>query len=142
MKVAEGPLTAAQIYEQLTGGEGTQSLIDAHDSTDQLGKRLAERAEPISAPAVKTTNGWQGSAGNVAADATVPLVTASVDVVHLKNAQNAVEAQITAFGTAKTCARRTTQGARGGAPCSQGESTVTTTASGRLSPATGVRGHA
>jgi hypothetical protein len=100
--VAEGPLTAAQIYEQLTGGEGTQSLIDAHDSTDQLGKRLAERAKQISKLAVKTTNGWQGSAGNAAADSTVPLVQAAVDdVVHLKNAQDAVEAQITAFGTAK-----------------------------------------
>lgn len=100
--VAEGPLTAAQIYEQITGGEGTQSLADAQDSARQLTQRMIERAERINALRAKTMRGWQGGAGDAASDSTAPLVQAAMDdAIHLKNAQSAVEAQVGAFGTAK-----------------------------------------
>ncbi|MFI5583964.1 hypothetical protein ACIA5G_02935 [Amycolatopsis sp. NPDC051758] len=100
--VAEGPLTAAQIYEQITGGEGTGSLADAQDGASNLTNRMIERAQRISALRAKTMSGWQGAAGNSAADATLPLVQAAADdAVHLKNAQTAVGAQMDAFGTAK-----------------------------------------
>src|SRR3954469_20407183 len=98
----EGPLTAAQIYEQITGGEGTRSLADAQDSATQLTNRMVERAQRISALRAKTMSGWQGAAGNSAADATLPLVQAAADdAVHLKTAQTAVGAQMDAFGTAR-----------------------------------------
>ncbi|SEB29513.1 PPE-repeat protein [Amycolatopsis tolypomycina] len=100
--VTEGPLTAAQIYEQITGGKGTQSLIDTQESTNHLTQRMIERAERISALRAKTMSGWQGDAGSAAADSTAPLIQAAMDdAIHLKNAQTAVEAQIGAFGTAK-----------------------------------------
>jgi hypothetical protein len=98
----EGPLTAAQIYEQITGGEGTGSLSDAQVSARNLTTRMVERAQRISALRAKTMSGWQGAAGNSAADATLPLVQAAADdAVHLKTAQTAVGAQMDAFGTAK-----------------------------------------
>ncbi|WP_328613555.1 hypothetical protein OHS18_33725 [Amycolatopsis sp. NBC_00355] len=100
--VVETPLTAAQIYEQITGGEGIQSLSDAHTDADQLTNRMVERAQRISALRAKTMAGWQGGAGDAAADATRPLVQAAADdAVHLKTAQTAVGAQMDAFGTAK-----------------------------------------
>ncbi|MET8851163.1 PPE domain-containing protein [Amycolatopsis sp. NPDC004625] len=98
----EGPLTAAQIYEQITGGEGTGSLGDAQDGASQLTDRMVERAQRISALRAKTMSGWRGRAGDAAADATLPLVQAAADdAVHLRNAQAAVGAQMDAFGTAK-----------------------------------------
>ncbi|MEV5714436.1 hypothetical protein AB0L41_11095 [Amycolatopsis mediterranei] len=100
--VTEGPLTAAQIYEQVTGGEGIGSLSDAHDGASQLTTRMVERAQRISALRAKTMSGWRGDAGEAAADATRPLVQAAADdAVHLENAQTAVGAQMDAFGTAK-----------------------------------------
>jgi PPE family protein len=98
----EGPLTAAQIYEQITGGKGARSLVDAQDSASQLTQRMIERASRINALRAKTMSGWQGGAGDAAADSTAPLVQAAMDdAIHLKNAQSAVEAQVGAFGTAK-----------------------------------------
>ncbi|SFW47650.1 PPE domain-containing protein [Amycolatopsis australiensis] len=98
----EGPLTAAQIYEQITGGEGTGSLADAQDSARNLTTRMIERAQRISALRAKTMSGWQGGAGDSASDATLPLVKAAADdAVHLQNAQTAVGDQMDAFGTAK-----------------------------------------
>ncbi|MEU5257559.1 hypothetical protein [Amycolatopsis sp. NPDC021455] len=100
--VTEGPLTATQIYEQITGGEGTQSLADAQDSASQLTQRMIDRASRINALRAKTMSGWQGGAGDTAADATAPLIQAAMDdAIHLQNAQSAVGAQMGAFGTAK-----------------------------------------
>jgi hypothetical protein len=100
--VTEGPLTAAQIYEQVTGGKGTQSLSAAHDSATQLTSRMVERAQRINALRTKTMAGWQGQAGDSASDATLPLVQAATDdAVHLENARTAVGAQMHAFGTVK-----------------------------------------
>ncbi|MEV7039448.1 PPE domain-containing protein [Amycolatopsis sp. NPDC051061] len=100
--VTEGPLTAAQIYEQVTGGEGSQSLSNAERDAGHLTNRMVERAQRISSLRAKTMSGWQGGAGQAAADATLPLVQAAGDdAVHLKTAQAAVGAQMDAFGTAK-----------------------------------------
>lgn len=100
--VAEGPLTAAEIYEQVTGGAGIGSLADAQDGAGQLTHRMVERAQRISALRAKTMGGWQGGAGDSAADATLPLVQAAADdAVHLETARTAVGAQMDAFGTAK-----------------------------------------
>ncbi|WP_410607034.1 hypothetical protein [Amycolatopsis sp. lyj-109] len=100
--VTEGPLTAAQIYEQITGGKGVQSLSTAQEAATDLTNRMIERAQRINALRAKTMSGWQGGAGEAAADATRPLVQAAADdAVHLQNAQTAVGAQMDAFGTAK-----------------------------------------
>src|SRR5437867_3096092 len=98
----EGPLTAAAIYEQITGGEGTQSLADAQDNASQLTTRMIERASRINDLRKKTMSGWQGGASDAAADSTMPLVQAAQDdAIHLQNAQTAVGAQMGAFATAK-----------------------------------------
>ncbi|WP_410597962.1 hypothetical protein [Amycolatopsis sp. lyj-23] len=98
----ETPLTAAEIYEQITGGEGVGSLADAQDGAGQLTDRMVDRAQRISALRTKTMAGWRGDGGDAAADATRPLVQAAADdAVHLRNAQTAVAAQMDAFGTAK-----------------------------------------
>ncbi|GLY41124.1 hypothetical protein Amsp01_071470 [Amycolatopsis sp. NBRC 101858] len=95
-------MTAAEIFQQITGGEGTGSLADAHDSATQLTTRMVERAQRISSLRAETMSGWQGGAGNSAADATLPLVQAAADdAVHLETARTAVGAQMDAFGTAK-----------------------------------------
>ncbi|MDQ7810444.1 hypothetical protein Q5425_42540 [Amycolatopsis sp. A133] len=100
--VTEMPLTAAQIYEQVTGGNGSDSLAGAQEGAIDLTNRMVERAQRISALRAKTMSGWRGDAGDSAADATLPLVHAAADdAVHLKNAQTAVGAQMDAFGTAK-----------------------------------------
>ncbi|OXM59234.1 hypothetical protein [Amycolatopsis vastitatis] len=99
---AETPLTAAQIYEQITGGDGIQKLADAHDSASHLTQRMIDRASRINALRAKTMSGWQGGAGDSAADSTAPLIQAAMDdAIHLQNAQSAVGAQMGAFGTAK-----------------------------------------
>jgi hypothetical protein len=98
----EVPLTAAEIYEQVTGGDGIDSLADAQDGAGHLTNRMIERAQRISALRAKTMSGWQGGAGDSAADATLPLVHAAADdAVHLETARTAVGAQMDAFGTAK-----------------------------------------
>ncbi|MEV6441988.1 hypothetical protein [Amycolatopsis sp. NPDC051716] len=100
--VTESPLTAAEIYAQITGGEGSSSLSDAQRDADHLTTRMVERAQRISALRAKTMSGWRGDAGEAAADATRPLVQAAADdAVHLQNARTAVGAQMDAFGTAK-----------------------------------------
>ena len=100
--VDERPLTAAEIYDQVTGGGGIDSLATAQDGAGQLTDRMVERAQRISALRAKTMSGWQGAAGDSAADATIPLVRAAADdAVHLETARTAVGAQMDAFGTAK-----------------------------------------
>ncbi len=100
--VAEGPLTAAQIYDQITGGKGTDSLSDAQQAAFELTRRLADRAAQVYSLTEKTQAGWTGAAGDSAAVATMPLIKASADdAKHLVRAQNAVSDQMHAFGTAK-----------------------------------------
>ncbi|MER7864470.1 PPE domain-containing protein [Amycolatopsis japonica] len=100
--VAEGPLTATQIYEQITKGEGTGSLSDAQRAAHELTRRHHERAQRLAALTQKTLAGWQGGASMAAVDATMPVVEAAADdVAHLTRAQTAIGSQMDAFGTAK-----------------------------------------
>lgn len=100
--VDEGPLTAAEIYEQITGGEGLDSLSEAQTNAAALTARLIERAQHVYKLTEKTRAGWTGAAGDAAATATMPLIKASADdAEHLNLAQSAVSDQMTAFGTAK-----------------------------------------
>jgi hypothetical protein len=100
--VAEGPLTASQIYEQITKGEGTGSLSDAQVAAYNLTKRHHERAQRLTALTQKTMAGWQGESSRAAADATKPVVEAAMDdAMHLAVAQSAISAQMDAFGSAK-----------------------------------------
>ncbi|WP_414936036.1 PPE domain-containing protein [Amycolatopsis sp. cmx-11-51] len=97
-----GPLTAAQIYEQVTGGEGTGSLSEAQARAYNLTVKHHERAQRLTVLAQKTASGWQGGASSAAVDATKPLVEASMDdAMHLARAQSAITAQMGAFGSAK-----------------------------------------
>ncbi|EME60375.1 PPE domain-containing protein [Amycolatopsis decaplanina] len=97
-----GPLTAAQIYEQVTGGEGTGSLSEAQVRAFNLTQRHHERAQKLTALTQKTMAGWQGGASDAAADATKPVVEAAYDdAMHLAVAQSAISAQMDAFGMAK-----------------------------------------
>ncbi|WP_037308350.1 PPE domain-containing protein [Amycolatopsis orientalis] len=97
-----GPLTAAQIYEQVTGGEGTGSLSEAQVRAYNLTKRHHERAQRLTALTQKTMAGWQGESSRAAADATKPVVEAALDdAMHLAVAQAAITSQMDAFGTAK-----------------------------------------
>src|SRR5262245_15419555 len=100
--VDERPLTAAEIYDQLTHGEGPENLADAGQSADDLSKRLHDRAEQITRLSVKTSAGWKGDAGDAATDATKALALASLDEgTQLGLARDAVTDQIDAFQRAK-----------------------------------------
>ncbi|ONF66197.1 hypothetical protein [Amycolatopsis keratiniphila] len=97
-----GPLTATQIYEQITGGEGTGSLARAQESAYTLASKHSERLQRITALAQKTASGWQGGASEAAIAATRPLVDAAADdAMHVTIAQNAMTSQTDAFGTTK-----------------------------------------
>lgn len=103
---AEGPLTASQIYEQITGGDGVASLSTAQQSAYELVTKHHERAQKIVALHQKVASGWQGNAGDAAADATKPLVEAAQDdAMHLAFAQSAMTSQMDSFGTAKNSVR-------------------------------------
>ncbi len=98
----EGPLTAAEIYTQVTGGEGTGSLSEAQQGAYNLAKRHQDRMQRITALSQKTAAGWQGASSSAAVDATKPLVEASMDdAMHLARAQTAITSQMDAFGSAK-----------------------------------------
>ncbi|KZB81940.1 PPE domain-containing protein [Amycolatopsis regifaucium] len=98
----EKPLTASEIYTQITGGKGTGSLSKAQESAFGLAKRHQERMQRITALSQKTAAGWQGAASSAAVDATKPLVEAAMDdAMHLAVAQSAISAQMDAFGSAK-----------------------------------------
>ncbi|UUV36513.1 hypothetical protein NQK81_20145 [Amycolatopsis roodepoortensis] len=100
--MAAGSLTATQIYQQITGGEGTGSLSRAQESAYNLASKHVERLQRITALSQKTASGWQGSASDAAVAATRPLVDAAADdAMHVTIAQNAMTSQMDAFGTAK-----------------------------------------
>ncbi|RBM21280.1 hypothetical protein DI005_10675 [Prauserella sp. PE36] len=96
----EGPLTAAEIYEQITGGVGTDPLQSAQSVNADLRKELQECADEVAKLAGQIDSGWQGEGGSAAANAAWPLAKASdVDSKYLDIADRAVTDQISAFGT-------------------------------------------
>ncbi|MYW94773.1 MULTISPECIES: PPE domain-containing protein [Amycolatopsis] len=105
--VAERCLTAAEIYEQVTGGPGAESLGAAHSVADKLSQRLADRAARVLALRDKVSSGWQGSSGEEAANACGPLAMAAADdSAHLSIARGSVNDQMSAFQTAKNSVKR------------------------------------
>ncbi|QFU94133.1 PPE domain-containing protein [Amycolatopsis sp. YIM 10] len=97
-----GPLNAAQIYEQINGGPGTNWLVAAQESATGLTSTLSERAQQIADLAAKIQAGWTGEAGANAANAALPLANASIeDASLLAKAGSALEDQTSAFGTVK-----------------------------------------
>ncbi|WP_024876407.1 PPE domain-containing protein [Saccharomonospora piscinae] len=99
--VHETPLTAAEIYEQITGGHGPGSLTNAREAAQQLTRLLEDLAAAVRATA-DTGLGWQGGAGERAALLTRPLSQAAeTDSALLRDTDRAVTDQITAFGTVR-----------------------------------------
>ncbi|MGC7093651.1 hypothetical protein ACPZ19_03195 [Amycolatopsis lurida] len=98
----EGPLTAAQIYEQINGGSGTGHLDEARDATHSLRAQLLESAQLVGELAKQIQDGWTGEAGNTAANAAGPLAKAALeDADLLSEADLAVTSQASAFYTVK-----------------------------------------
>ncbi|MGC7093815.1 hypothetical protein ACPZ19_04030 [Amycolatopsis lurida] len=97
-----GPLNAAQIYEQVNGGSGTGRLLDAQEGAINLTATLSERAQQIANLASKIQAGWTGEAGANAANAALPVAKASLeDAALLAEAGSALENQSSSFGTVK-----------------------------------------
>ncbi|MFF5986180.1 hypothetical protein [Prauserella flavalba] len=96
----EGPLTAAEIYEQITNGEGPGKLEAARDAATTLRHEFEASADMVAKLAGQIDSGWQGEGGSAAANAAWPLAKASdVDSKYLDIADRAVTDQISAFGT-------------------------------------------
>ena len=97
----ETPLSAAQIYDKITGGQGTASLSQSQDIARKLHDQLVERAQEVVTLGKEIGEGWQGPAGEAAAGAAMPLAKAAeADADNLRTAGSAIEQQTTAFGTA------------------------------------------
>ncbi|RZQ64248.1 PPE domain-containing protein [Amycolatopsis suaedae] len=100
---ANGPLTASQIYEQVTGGPGPAKLIDAQTACAQLQMRLHDRSKQVQDLGGTIAEGWQGNAGAAAAGAATPLATAAQhDADLLVTADRAIADQTNAFEVVKS----------------------------------------
>lgn len=96
----ETPLSAAAIYDKITGGQGSDSLKHSAEITTQLHKQLMDRAQEVKALSKEIGEGWQGPAGAAAAGAALPLAKAAeADADNLHVAGSSIEQQTNAFGT-------------------------------------------
>ncbi|EID53941.1 hypothetical protein [Saccharomonospora xinjiangensis] len=96
--VAERPLTAAEIYEQVTGGNGPGRLSTAAEATARLRRALADLAADVRGAAGQADRGWEGEAGRRAALLAMPLALASeTDEALLRDVDRTLSDQITAF---------------------------------------------
>lgn len=68
--VFERPLTAAEIYEQVTGGKGPGSLSEAATAAERLHRAFTDFATDLRDIAKETEHSWDGDAGNHAAGLT------------------------------------------------------------------------
>lgn len=97
----ETPLSAAEIYRQITQGKGTDSLGNAQNINQQLRSQLIDRAMQIRALSTETAEGWTGPASEKAVGAALPLIKAAhADADNVGIADAAIGDQMTAFGTA------------------------------------------
>ncbi|MET9265507.1 hypothetical protein [Amycolatopsis sp. NPDC004079] len=96
-------LNAAEIYQQLTTGKGSESLGETHQAADKLSKSLEQRAARVSALAETLSGGFKGAASDEAvSNVCMPLMAASMDdSLHLTAARTAANDQMSAFQTAK-----------------------------------------
>ncbi|WP_170220797.1 PPE domain-containing protein [Amycolatopsis cihanbeyliensis] len=96
-------MTAAQIYQEITGGEGTGKLSAAQEAAVRLRRRLEERADEVMSLGSLVQEGWQGEAGAAAANAAAPLARAAMqDAEHLSAADSGAHDQIGAFDRARS----------------------------------------
>ncbi|WP_216214356.1 PPE domain-containing protein [Amycolatopsis aidingensis] len=96
--IGPGPLSAAEIYDQVHGGPGPDRLSAAQQAATALNRELTDCAEEVAALGGEIQEGWQGEAGSAAANAAAPLADAArLDADHLRVADRAVADQIGAF---------------------------------------------
>ncbi|MFF0148932.1 hypothetical protein ATK36_2181 [Amycolatopsis sulphurea] len=100
---AERCLTAAEIYQQLTGGAGPESLGSTQRAALRLSERLKGVAERVADLAQYQRGAWHGESANEAsANSCTPLMRAAMDdSLHLGIAQGAADDQLSAFQNAK-----------------------------------------
>ncbi|MGW7534178.1 PPE domain-containing protein [Amycolatopsis sp. NPDC054798] len=99
-------LTPAEIYQQITGGQGPESLGETHKAAKDLSQRLLERADEIARLVDKMRAGWHGASAEGAANSAAPLMAVSGDhSANLTFAQSAADGQISAFQTVKHTVR-------------------------------------
>ncbi|UKD52061.1 hypothetical protein L3Q65_29580 [Amycolatopsis sp. FU40] len=95
-------LTPAEIYEQVTGGQGAESLGETRKTAEDLSQRLVERIDEIAALAEKVRAGWHGVTAEESASATAPLMAASAAIsANLGFARTAADGQVSAFHAVK-----------------------------------------
>ncbi|EHR59339.1 PPE domain-containing protein [Saccharomonospora cyanea] len=98
----ERPLTAAEIYEQVTGGNGPGRLSAAAEAAGRLRQVLDDLTADVRAAAEETDRGWEGGAGSRAAVLAMPLALASeTDGALLRSVDRTLTDQITAFAGAR-----------------------------------------
>ncbi|WP_409462615.1 hypothetical protein [Amycolatopsis sp. GA6-003] len=100
------PMTPAEIYHAITGGQGPESLGETRHAAKELSKRLLERTDEIAVLAEKVRAGWHGVTAEQAANSAAPLMAASAAIsTNLVFTQNAADGQLSAFQTVKNSVR-------------------------------------
>ncbi|MEU3273768.1 PPE domain-containing protein [Saccharomonospora sp. NPDC006951] len=98
----EGPLSAGAIFWQINAGDGGDQLFAAQEAARKLREELASCADEVRSLGKAIEAGWQGQAGDAAANAATPLAQASTqDSDLLDVAHGSVTEQLTAFGHAR-----------------------------------------
>ncbi|WP_133903966.1 hypothetical protein [Actinophytocola oryzae] len=99
-------MTPAEIYRQLTEGEGTWSLRNEHDETGGEQSKEAERADLIRSLANTIRTGWHGEASAGAYGAAMPLAERALENADkLGHAQDLLYRQIDSFNRAVNSVR-------------------------------------
>ncbi|MFD2465990.1 PPE domain-containing protein [Amycolatopsis silviterrae] len=95
-------MTPAEIYHQVTGGQGPESLSMTQKCAKDLSERLLDRADEIAKLAEKVRAGWHGVSAEEAANSASPLLSVSIDhSANLVFTQTAADGQLSAFQTVK-----------------------------------------
>ncbi|MGV9298850.1 PPE domain-containing protein [Amycolatopsis sp. NPDC003676] len=95
-------LTPAEIYRQVTGGQGPESLGETQKAAEGLSQSLLERVDEIARIAEKVRAGWHGATAEEAANSAAPLMAAAAAIsTNLVFVQNAADGQLSAFQTVK-----------------------------------------
>ncbi|NIJ14326.1 hypothetical protein FHU38_004670 [Saccharomonospora amisosensis] len=99
---AELQLSASQIYEQITGGAGTDKLAEAQRAAGELRRKLSEYTNELTALAEQVNEAWHGTTGRLAENAALLLaVRSGRDSEELRRAAVALLQQIDAFDTVR-----------------------------------------
>lgn len=96
------PLSAHDIYEYLTTGDGTSLLDEAQAATRSEWDAEEHRADLIRKQSDLIRDGWEGSVGDAASGAVDPIASEGlVGVVHLAQAKEFLDRQSGAFHQAR-----------------------------------------